>query len=467
MTSPTMLVVQHSAFPPSRLKIDRNQTHVSGHRSRLNSTSTSTSASTSRSSSSSGLRRTAAGKPPSVKPAEPTVSEASLSPPSAPSQPVVIPRRKGRSHGKSMEIPTRKASHGARPVHSPDSIPPAVSALLAVTSIPLPKSRVLTQQRRAQEVEKRQAAELMKALCLKEKEADALLGPSSKSPMDILLSPPDDGDDDEGSFDGSFLDTSNATDAALSVRSASSESMPSLSASSECSAPTSVSPITPTSRTRPLARKIRTLSSPPSEPCPLDHPLSSLPSSPTSSSPAISIPEFKVNRQSSPPAALPMPPPRRPSVSAFKSNLTHSLALLRAAARTIPTHPLSLLTTTLLTPDEPRPAQDSFSSSSSYTLQDNAQFSSSIQLSTYHRPDSPLDRSRTGSSVALGLRPRELRENPDFLRVVVLEMNMRRVGKLRKEGGRARLVLPARKHDRRRPSIRGRRERRWTAETPG
>lgn len=42
-------------------------------------------------------------------------------------------------------------------------------------------------------------------------------------------------------------------------------------------------------------------------------------------------------------------------------------------------------------------------------------------------------------------RPREARENPDFLRVIVLEMNMRRSGKLSKSGaGRARFALPAR-----------------------
>ncbi len=40
-------------------------------------------------------------------------------------------------------------------------------------------------------------------------------------------------------------------------------------------------------------------------------------------------------------------------------------------------------------------------------------------------------------------RQREPRENSDFLRVIVLEMNMRKCGKLsEREGGRARLWLP-------------------------
>ena len=44
------------------------------------------------------------------------------------------------------------------------------------------------------------------------------------------------------------------------------------------------------------------------------------------------------------------------------------------------------------------------------------------------------------------MRQREPRENADFLRVIVLEMNMRRVGKLDARAvGRARIWLPPRK----------------------
>ena len=43
------------------------------------------------------------------------------------------------------------------------------------------------------------------------------------------------------------------------------------------------------------------------------------------------------------------------------------------------------------------------------------------------------------------MRQREPRENSDFLRVIVLEMNMRKAGKLGEEGGRARIWLPARR----------------------
>ena len=54
-------------------------------------------------------------------------------------------------------------------------------------------------------------------------------------------------------------------------------------------------------------------------------------------------------------------------------------------------------------------------------------------------PQSEAGRALIG---AAGVRQREPRENSDFLRVVVLEMNMRREGKL--ERGRAKIWLPPR-----------------------
>ena len=61
-------------------------------------------------------------------------------------------------------------------------------------------------------------------------------------------------------------------------------------------------------------------------------------------------------------------------------------------------------------------------------------------------PDSEAGRALAAAAaqlVAAGARQREPRENSDFLRVVVLEMNMRREGKL--EAGRARIWLPPRR----------------------
>jgi hypothetical protein len=65
-------------------------------------------------------------------------------------------------------------------------------------------------------------------------------------------------------------------------------------------------------------------------------------------------------------------------------------------------------------------------------------------------------------------RQREARENPDFLRVIVLEMNMRKSGKLNKTGaGRARFALPARvtrpeRHDVEMDNAAEKLPRRWT-----
>ena len=76
-----------------------------------------------------------------------------------------------------------------------------------------------------------------------------------------------------------------------------------------------------------------------------------------------------------------------------------------------------------------------------------------IQMQTYTRgrrksghkrgnldPQSEAGRALLG---AAGVRQREPRENSDFLRVVVMEMNMKRSGKL--EYGKAKLWLPPRK----------------------
>ena len=75
-----------------------------------------------------------------------------------------------------------------------------------------------------------------------------------------------------------------------------------------------------------------------------------------------------------------------------------------------------------------------------------------IQMQTYSRtrrksankrsgpdPQSEAGRALLGTA---GVRHREVRENSDFLRVVVMEMNMRREGKL--ETGRAKIWLPPR-----------------------
>jgi hypothetical protein len=78
-----------------------------------------------------------------------------------------------------------------------------------------------------------------------------------------------------------------------------------------------------------------------------------------------------------------------------------------------------------------------------------------IQMQTYDRRGRSKSRRRStdpfseaGRALAgpPTVRQREPRENSDFLRVIVLEMNMRRVGKLdTKAVGKARIWLPPRK----------------------
>jgi hypothetical protein len=71
-----------------------------------------------------------------------------------------------------------------------------------------------------------------------------------------------------------------------------------------------------------------------------------------------------------------------------------------------------------------------------------------IQMMTYtrKRKPSPVRTVNEVPEALIGGRQREPRENGDFLRVIVLEMNMRRSGKLDpKAPGRARVWLPPRK----------------------
>jgi len=78
-----------------------------------------------------------------------------------------------------------------------------------------------------------------------------------------------------------------------------------------------------------------------------------------------------------------------------------------------------------------------------------------IQMQTYERRNrsrsrrkatEPLTEAGRAQSEPPDVRQREPRENSNFLRVIVLEMNMRRVGKLdSKAVGKARIWLPPRK----------------------
>ncbi|CAK7210610.1 hypothetical protein SCUCBS95973_000847 [Sporothrix curviconia] len=451
----------------------------------------------------------------------------------------------------------------SRDVHSPDNISPSVAALLAVTTIPRSRStRSLRQTRnfsgeklREKLGEKRMT---VKSIIDRAQEVEQEFSFSlSKSPLDVLLTAPEDLEDDD---DVSISDSTLEPD--LSTRTVSLESMPSLADSFATGTISSYdSPRTPNRghgsmrKARPTRRSMTPVSSPPgeSESDPLS--ATSLDGSDSEADVDVDVDnlDFRVFQSTSPdPLARTIEArfPLQPLRSAFKSNLTASLRALRNAARSfsnlnltsIP--PEDFLTRSILTIDpripytderrpppleeEPSPAlrrylnpstgphidprhsaaqvlspalasaslspvslptaaavSSGLASASSFAHSNSSAFSTSpgsspptaspftasIQMQTYRvhrtkglsRSSSAGAVSSTNGSASLqasgrpapllesdrplpGPRQRELRENSDFIRIAVMEMAMRRAGKLDdRKPGRARLALPPRK----------------------
>jgi hypothetical protein len=414
--------------------------------------------------------------------------------PTTPTSPVKIPMRgresvQSQRHDARKERPhdgrklPEKSNRRARNVHSPDAIPPSVAALLAITSIPPQKSN--RSVRKATGAGQRLTVDaILQHTNVSEKEFSLSLG---KSSLDFLLSPPEELDEDDA------LGSETGKESLLSTRTMSSESMPSLDNESISEASPSMSSLlTPNSRGKrslPLRRLI-SVSAPPSESGSEDHPLSA---------PDIDLEEldFRVfqeprgNEEKKP--IIKLEESRRKS--AFKSNLTASLKALRSAARSI-----SSLTTPMITPDDfltrsiisidpqvpftdermpPRledtptpalrrylnpttnaPIEAHIPSSLAQTMT-ATKCTASIQMQTYKvsragKSTSPSVISRRTQTtpedvfadVATGpvARQRDMRENSDFIRVAVMEMAMRKKGKLDdQKPGRARWALPPRK----------------------
>lgn len=385
-------------------------------------------------------------------------------------------KKQQRERKQSSERPVRRQR--APPHH--DSISPSVAALLAITSIPRQKSDNYFQYRNGSP-QRLTVDAILQHGSLEEKESISF----SKSPMDLLLSPPD--DDDE------ITESETGLESVLSTRTLSSESMPSLDGDSISDvSPSFGSVMTPPRSRRSLpSRRMQSISSQ-AGPMTDDHPLSS---------PEIEIDEldFRVFAQpqgnqeySPPPSAVDIVAPRRKS--AFKSNLTASLKALRSTAKSI-----STLTSPMITPDDfltrsiisidpgvpftdermpPRledtptaalrrylnpttnaPIEAHVSSSFAQTSS-STQCTASIQMQTYK-----VSRSKKGNAtsvisrrtqstseeaiaeVAAGpvARQRDMRENSDFIRIAVMEMAMRKKGKLDdQKPGRARWALPPR-----------------------
>lgn len=430
-----------------------------------------------------------------ASPPRTTVTPARPVTPSTPVQIPIRPRSKDTAHPQKPQRTHGERSHRAvrrrpRDVHSPDAVPASVAALLAITNIPPPRA---VRSMRETKAEKRMTVEsIIERAQESEKEFSLKL---SKGPLDILLAAPEDLEAD----DVSVCDS--APGSAPSARTVSLSSMPSLCDSFTTDTLSSLeSPHTPGRRrkSQPTRRSLEPVSSPPgsSE----SHPLSS---------PIIEVEglDFRVfESQDELPSEKASRLPFRPLKSAFKSNLTASLRALRQAARSfsnlnfpsIP--PEDFLTRSILTidpqvpyTDERRPpplAEEPTAALRRYLNPTNTvrlekpeamasgpalrTFTASIQMQTYK-----VSRSRSVSSTSNGRSPypsvgpssattqasqapqpkpavtehpmpgprqREMRENPDFIRIAVMEMAMRKNGKLDDQRpGRARWALPPRK----------------------
>ncbi|KAL6890914.1 hypothetical protein GGI43DRAFT_210025 [Trichoderma evansii] len=430
-----------------------------------------------------------------VSPAVSTVSDGlSLTiRPATPTSPVQIPKTNGRNKHFDAPRPVRRQNAPRRKVpnhvRAPESLSPSVAALLAVTDIPRPRRT----QRKSRGTDRLLTVDAIieDERQLSEKEMSWSL--SRGSPMDVLMSPPDSLDDE---FMGSDCGSVSM------ARTLSIDSMPSLGDSygtdviSSIESPRSMSP-QPFNRRKasPMRKSLGPIRSPPNS---IDeHPLSPQPPQDEDDLDSLSLKSSETD-QSISQAFIPFKPLR----AVFKSNLTASLRALRSAAKSFSSinfpsiPPDDLITRSILTMDPEVPYADErrppvtedipsaelrrylnpttrlSRETQSRPLQQPGTFVASIQMQTYkiHRsrptdaaarksypsisplsPSPPVDETpsnptRDAIPPLPAVRQREMRENPDFIRIAVMEMIMRRRGKLdNSKPGRARWALPPRK----------------------
>lgn len=416
---------------------------------------------------------------------KPVVQESTAVPHTSP---VIIPpktykARNEQFYGDTRNVRSVRRDSGASSRRSSSvqtldrNLPPSLATLLETTAIPRRNRSI----RGARKLPRGNHVEDFSRLLMdgvRSRDEFVSLDGSGNSPLDLLLSPPDE------TYSGSPVSTINTElETPRFQRSISTDSVPSLD--HELNSFIVSSPVTPSSPSASPYRRTferRKQLSPPQE-CATDHPLlelnvdslddpylvqESIPVSTTETRPVRSFPRLGFT---------------------FKSNLTASLRAIKSAAQTVSNfatpsvRPDDFLTRSLfsITPeltDDRRPLPLSGPPSPALrrylnpiTLspaemhvyhdypQDLIQGSSncpvSIQMQTYHPSGSKDNKGRfsTGGGNQGSFDPevpssrqREPRENSDFLRMVVLEMNMRRSGKLRDDvPTRARIWLPPRK----------------------
>jgi len=419
---------------------------------------------------------------------------ATASPPSVThASPVVIPpKRASRRTSIKMEMRNnggrnvRRGSGSVRRSSSVNSLnrdlPTAVATLLDATAIPVPRSWTRRNPRRlppGNHVE--DFSRLLREGIKRKEEGGSFLEGSGNSTLDVLLTPPD--------FDNEKLMLASELEAEtpFSIRSLSVDSVPSLDHELGSYLPSDPATPIPSGQRSIAERRPKQLSL--SEDCASDHPLIE-----TETTDFTTTPPTLLERATSRSTGLPRTLPRLRST--FKSNLTASLRAIKSAAQTVSTfatpsiHPEDFLTRSVfaiapeLTDDRrpqpmnqpPSPALRRYLNPTTlspvemhihYDCPPGSRHpshycSASIQMQTYRRSGCNGDKgpqfsSRGGgdhnqqfypidSEVPPITRQREPRENSDFLRMVVLEMNMRRSGKLRDDIPiRAKIWLPPRK----------------------
>ena len=402
--------------------------------------------------------------------------------------PVIIPPKRGprvtsvqrdvTSTGQKLLRNSKSLSRSSSSLPGGRPLPNSIASVLEATAIPVPRrnkfrrySQRLPQGNHVEDFSKL----LMEGVKLRE---DELIGGPGNTLLDILLSPPE---QIENSTMGNEYDGETPS---ISNHSVSTESTPSLEhdldsfSSAMLSSP-------PCSQRSASERRRRRPSC--SENCAFDHPLLEPklpePLEPASQNPTIADTN---SRKSS----LSRPFPRLGFT--FKSNLTASLRAIKSAAQTVsafatpPVQQDDFLTRSLftitpkLTDDRRPPPMDeppspalrrylnpiTISPAEMHIYHEHPPESEgrarkcpvSIQMQTYHRSGghgkkkgnfhvSSLDSDLLyDPEIPPMARQREPRENSDFLRMVVLEMNMRRNGKLRDDvPPRAKIWLPPRK----------------------
>ncbi|KAI6780088.1 uncharacterized protein J7T54_004220 [Emericellopsis cladophorae] len=415
----------------------------------------------------------------------PREATARVSRPATPTSPVQIPKSSNRpaAHPQKRHSGQRRRPQNAQ---TPGELSPSVAALLAMTDIPRQRS----QRRKRRDNKPLTVQELVEGQQVSEKELSWTL---SRSPLDVLLSPPEEFADDDLSVSECNIGS------ALSTRTISMDSIPSLGDSfgtdgiSSLGTPGTPGTPSPSLRGRkmsPMRRSLEPILSPSGED--MEHPLARKQEELDVSQPLTPEPSDDGTEHVS--LLLGQFKPLR---YAFRSNLTASFKALRSAARSFSTINFptisnedflarSLLTIDTHVPytDERRPpASEDIPSaemrrylnpmgnprieSQLAAVPPPGTFSASIQMQTYKvrrskldssktprpraspqgsAPASPPSEPQTAHSLPPGMRQREMRENPDFIRIAVMEMAMRKRGKLDdQKPGRARWALPPRK----------------------